>query len=187
MKSRLIVLGLLLLVIVQNGFLVYFGRQFSSLKGEVYVLQQQVAQLRVWRASVGKPKDRADNDLNEGGRGGKAVLRRQYGPLARYLATLIVLEHSKALALDKKQLERIQGQIDVYKKKNAEIEPLQKQIAALWEHPEEVLYNAQQRYVVEHPDIIDAKTDELLLIMKREESSLFDMLVGFVQESRANM
>lgn len=181
MKSRSLVTGLLILVIVQSGLVLFFIRRVHQMRDEMTEFEKQVAQLRLWRDSM-----QAQSANGEPVGGGPLKARGRMKGLAQLLAELVIVEHGRALPLDRGQLQRIQQAIALYDKRNERLQPMQRELDDMWSHLG-IFTPAQEKFIQAHQEQVASKAEELLKVLHYEDDSLVYMLDDFVRESRANI
>lgn len=178
MKKWWVLVGLLVLVGVENGCLIYLGRQLQQVRSELTSVEQEVAQLRVWQStvrggpSVQAPFRLADRDSAKG------------QTLTRFLAQLVILKHERSVGLASDQFAMIQRRLEEYDRRYQALHPQLKQLSALWNDTDAILTRPQKTFLDVHQLEVDHKAEEIREFAKASEESLVQVLGTFVRESR---
>lgn len=196
---------LLLMVIGENSFLIYFASKYNQMQADLTRVQTQVAQLQTWKSSVMKRGDGVafgQPPVAKGNGGGQKGGKRKGGgggmgksgaihsqvdkhPMARFVAKFVILESAETTRLDDVQLTKVRTSLDQYQARLAELQPMQRKAAEMWNQQDAVVFNdAQRTYLATHADQVETKADELILELKRDDGALVERLDDMVRDKQ---
>lgn len=159
-KINKIAAGLVILLMLQSLFVLHEARQLDQTRDDVRRLEIKVANLLTTHDTTSHNDADASTQL--------PPTSKEQGPLAHFLAQVVILEHSRALALDASQTRRLSSSLAAYREAAA-------RRRAVWLSADGMLTAPQMQYIKAHQSQVDNKTQELLTL-RADDARLVDML-----------